>query len=131
MTDVADAVPGASARVIWGWVVIAGAWGIFLGATFTQHAYLLDHHTWLADPTVPFWLDILIFFGSWLLMLAAMMGPCLSGHLGTVARARRQIRRLRGDCTLSMPGQWRFTVIILQPASIATASFMVLVAGSG
>ena len=52
------------------------AWGIYLFATLTDRAYLLDHHTWLAwflQGQIAWWLLLLVFFASWYLMMAAMM----------------------------------------------------------
>ncbi len=85
------------------------AWAIFVGATLTQQSYLLEHHTWLARTDVPIWLAMLIFLGTWLLMLVAMMGPCLIDQFGVVVRASRA--RGRRAWTIQIPYLAGYTVV--------------------
>jgi predicted metal-binding membrane protein len=62
---------------------------VFIGATLTQQSALLEHHTWLARTDIPLWLATVIFLGTWLLMLAAMMGVCFLDQFRVVVQSSR------------------------------------------
>jgi predicted metal-binding membrane protein len=62
--------------VVWPWLVLAVAWGIYVGFIVSNNAYLIEDHTWLSwylQGRVSWWLVLSIFLLTWLLMLAAMM----------------------------------------------------------
>ncbi|HEY1388869.1 MAG TPA: DUF2182 domain-containing protein [Ktedonobacterales bacterium] len=92
--------------VVWPWLVVAVAWGIYVCFIVSNNAYLIEDHTWLSwylQGRVSWWLALTIFLLTWLLMLAAMMTlptapflsvvtqrspdsrPRLSRHLATAA----------------------------------------------
>jgi predicted metal-binding membrane protein len=62
--------------VVWPWLLVAFAWGAYVGLTLTNNAYLIEDHTWLSwyhQGRVSWWLVLAIFLATWCLMLAAMM----------------------------------------------------------
>ena len=75
--------------ILWPWVLVVSAWSILIVAAATGRAYLLEHHTWLARTGIPIWVPLLVFFGSWGVMVAAMMLPASVPALAEVARASR------------------------------------------
>src|SRR5579884_3328959 len=81
---------------IWFGVVVVAAWGLTLLALATGQESLLSHDALLGRPTPPGPGDILLFFGAWQVMTAAMMLPSALPMLRLFAQASRSQAHPRG-----------------------------------